>query len=98
MSEMNRLEPFDADEDLVGLPSSGDVQLLAFRRAAADELRVELLAIEQPLEAFDRRVVADLDGHVDDVADLLVENLLGQAKGGDIEAHEAAGAWQLLEH
>ena len=48
-------------------------------------------------EAVDRRVVADVDAHVEDVADLLVEDLLGQAERRDVDAHQAAGPRQLLE-
>ena len=55
------------------------------------------LAVEQRLQAVDRRVVAHVDAHVDDVADLFVEDLLGQAEGRDVDAHQAAGARQLLE-
>ena len=42
--EVDRLEPVDADEDLVGVVPAGDLELLALRRAAADEHRVEAAA------------------------------------------------------
>ena len=74
VAEVNRLEPLDADEDLIGVVAPGNLELLALRRAAADEHGVELLAVEQRLQAVDRRVVAHLDAHVDDVADLFVEH------------------------
>ena len=56
------------------------------------------LRVEQRLQAVDRRVVADVDAHVDDVADLFVEHLLGQPEGGDVDAHQPARLRQLLEH
>ena len=49
------------------------------------------------MQAVDRRVVADVHAHVDDVADFLVEHLLGQAERGNVDAHQAAGLRQLLE-
>ena len=45
VAEVNRLEPLDADEDLIGLVTAGEVELLAFRRAGADEHGVELLRV-----------------------------------------------------
>ena len=75
VAEVDRLEPLDADEDLVGVVAAGNLELLALGRAAADEHGVVLAAVEQRLQALDRRVVADVDAHVDDVADLLVEHL-----------------------
>ena len=97
VTEVNRLEPLDADEHLVGVVAARNLELLALGRAAADEDRVELLGVEQRLQAVDRRVVAHLDAHVDDVADLFVEDLFGQAERGDVDAHQAAGTRQLLE-
>ena len=97
VAEVDRLEPVDADEDLVGVVPAGNLQLLAFRRAAADEHCVEPALVEQRLQAVDRRVVADVHAHVDDVADLLVEDLLGQPERRDVDPHQAAGSRQLLE-
>ena len=98
VAEMNRLQPLDADEDLIGVVPSRNVELLALRRAAPDKHRIELAAVEQRLEAVHRRVVADLDAHVDDVADFFVEDLLGEPERGDVDAHQAAGPRQLLEN
>ncbi len=81
VTEGDRLEPVDADEDVrVDLVvATGDVQLLAARRADADEDRVEAL-VEQRAQAGDRRVVADLDAHVEDhLASLL--RALGREDG-----------------
>ena len=95
--EVNRLEPLDADEDLIGLVPARQIELLAFRRAAADEHRVEFLRVDQRLQARDRRVVFHRDAHVHDVADLFVEHLFGEAEGGDVDAHQAARARPFLE-
>ena len=50
----------------------------------------------QRLQALDLRVVTDLGAHVDDVVRLIIEDLLGQAERGDVEAHQPAGARVLL--
>jgi hypothetical protein len=77
MAEVNRLEPVDADEDLVGVVAPGNLQFLALGRAAANEHCVECAGLEQRAQAVHRRVVADVHTHVGDVADLLVQDLLG---------------------
>jgi hypothetical protein len=71
--------------------AAGDVQVLALRRAAADEDGVVALA-QQPAHAVDGRVVAQVDAHVEDVVDLLVEHGGRQPERRDVRAHEAAGA------
>jgi hypothetical protein len=75
-----------------------NVELLALRRAAPDKHRVEFSAVEQVLKAVDRRVVADVDAHVDDVADFFVEDLFRKPERRDVDAHEPAGPRQLLEN
>ena len=95
--EVNRLEPLDADEDLIGLVAARQVELLALRRAGADEHRVELLRVDQRLQARHRRVVLHRDAHVHDVADLFVEHLFGEAEGGDVDAHQAARTRPFFE-
>ena len=45
-----------------------------------------------------RRVVADLDAHVENLVDLVHENAFGQAERGDVGAHQAAGPVVLFEH
>jgi hypothetical protein len=97
VAEVDRLEPLDAEEDLIGVVAAGNLELFALGRTAADEHRVELAAIEQPLEALDRRVVTHVHAHVDDVADLFVEDFLGQAERRNVDAHQPAGPRQLLE-
>ena len=55
MTEVDRLQPLDADEDLIGLVAAGNLQFLAFRGAAADEHGVVFAGVEQRLEAVHRR-------------------------------------------
>ena len=45
----------------------------------------------------DRRVVPDVDAHVEDVADLFVEHLRGQAERRNVDAHQPARLGELLE-
>ena len=97
VAEVDRLEPVDADEDLVGIAAPGDVQLLAPRRAGPDEHGVVTPVIHQPLQAVDRGAVPDIHAHVGDVTDLLVEHVLRETERRDVDPHEAAGARQLLE-
>ena len=52
---------------------------------------------EQAAQARHRGVVAEVDAHVDDRGDLLVEHLGGQAERRDVGAHQAAGLIVLLE-
>ena len=74
VAEVRRREPLDADMYVRrGLGAPGEIQILPVRRAAADEHRVESLR-EQVAHARDGRVVPDVDAHVEDVADLLVEH------------------------
>src|SRR3954469_3261082 len=80
MAEMDRLEPVDADEDLIGVAAARNVELLSAWSAGADEDGVIGTVIEQLLQALDRRVVAHVHAHVGDVADLFVEHLLGEAE------------------
>jgi hypothetical protein len=77
--------------------ATGQLQLLALGRAAADEHGVVVLRLEQRAEAGDRRVVLHHHAHAGDVADLLVQHLFGQAECRDVHAHQAAGPRALLE-
>src|SRR5690606_32213450 len=78
--EGHRGEPVDADVD-VGrrLAATGDVEVAPAGSATAHEDRVEPL-VEQPLHRVDPLAGAQLDAEVEDVADLLVDHLLGQAE------------------
>ena len=70
----------------------GNVQVAPARRAGADEDRVVVLG-QQRLQAVDPLAQPHLQAKVGDVADLLVDDLLGQAEVGDLAADHAAGAW-----
>ncbi len=96
VSERNGLQPVDADVDPVALVAPGNVEILASRRAGADEHRIEVLFEEAP-KARDRRVEPEVDAHVDDGRDLLVEHLRGEAERRDVRAHQAARGLVLLE-
>jgi hypothetical protein len=74
-----------------------DVELLAAGRAHADEDGVEAL-FEQGVQARDRRLVANLDAHVQDDLGLVVEHLGREAELGDVRSHQSAGLGELLEH
>src|SRR5690606_7973502 len=90
VAERDRLEPLDADMNAVRVAPPGKVEILALRRAAADEDRVEAF-VEQRPHALHRRREPQVRAHVDDVADLLVEHARRQAKRRDIRAHQPAG-------
>ena len=95
---MDRLQPFNPDENLIALAAAGNLELFALRCAAPDEDRVVPAFIEQCPQTVDRRAVADVDTHIDDVADFFVEDLGGEAKGRDVDAHQPAGLGRLLEN
>ena len=70
----------------------GNVEVAAARRAGADEDRVVAFG-EQRLQAVDALAEARLDAaDAEDVADLLVDHLLGQAEARDLAADHAAAA------
>ena len=96
MAERDRLEPVDADMDAVGVIPARDLQVLALGRPCADEDRVIPL-VEQRLHAVDAMVQAKVDAHVEDVADLLVEDLRRQPELRNIGSHQSAGRLQRLE-
>ena len=48
VAEGDRLQPVDADVDAIGIVAAGDLEILAARRAAADEDRVEALRRAAP--------------------------------------------------
>jgi hypothetical protein len=76
--------------------SSRQVELLPARSTDADEYGVKALS-EKTLEARDGSVVANVDSHVENHPRLFFENLFGQAKRGDVRAHQSAGLVVLLE-
>ena len=96
--ERHRGEPVDADVDVRRrFLATGDVELAAARRAAADEDRVVAVG-EQRLHAVDPRPAAELDAEVEHVAALLVDHRVGQAELGNLRAHHPARLGVALEH
>ena len=79
------------------LAAAGNIQVAAARRTAADEDRVVALR-QQRLHRIDALAAAEFDAQVEDVADFLVDDLLGQAEARHLGAHEAAGLAIGLEH
>ena len=88
--ERHGFQPVDSDMDVLGVVTAGQLQLLAARRAGADENRVVTLA-QQFLHALDRRVIMNGGAHVEDVADFLIEHIGRQTEGRNVVAHQAAG-------
>jgi hypothetical protein len=97
VAEVNRFQPVDADVNVPGVVlTTGQIELLALRSAAAHEHGVEPLR-EQIPHAVDGAVIVNLHTHVHDVPDLLIQHPGWQAEGGDIGAHQPPGSVQLLE-
>ena len=96
VAECDRAEPIDADVDAIADIAPRQAQILALRRAAADEHGVVAL-VEQRAQARDRRRQTHVDAETRDVADLLVEHLGRQAKGRNVRAHEPAGTIERFE-
>ena len=93
MAKGHRLQPVDTDEDvrLRLVVATGQVELFPARGAHAHEYRVVAFAQERA-QTVHGRVVANVDAHVQDH-----RRLFGQAKRGDVRAHEAAGLVELFE-
>ena len=90
VAERDGLEPGNADVNAVGIVPAGQFQLLALRRARADEDGRELPALEQLLHAVDGRIQPQISAHIDDVADFLIQHVGRQAECGNVGAHQAA--------
>src|SRR3984957_16538644 len=98
MAERNARQPFDADMNVAcRFAAAGDVQVAAARRAAADENRVVAFAHEA-LETIDAPLGDELTASGQSVADLLVDDLIGQTKLWNLAPHHAAGARVGIEH
>jgi hypothetical protein len=90
-------QPVDADVDVRAASCGRACRGRAARRAGADEDRVVALG-QQRLHRCRCAGRAKLDAEVEDVADLLVDHLLGQAEARDLRAHHAAGLGLAVEH
>jgi nucleotide-binding universal stress UspA family protein len=97
MLEGHRLEPVDADVDVVAVVTARYLEVLALWRTRADEHGIEVL-VEQFLHALDAMVELQVDAKIEDVADLLVEHSRRQTELRDVGTHESAGRVQRLEN
>src|SRR2546423_2236457 len=88
-------QPFDADEDLIGLVPPRQLELLPLRRAAADEDRVIAVA-KQSSHTRHRCLVPDVDTHVQYDLRLLIEHCGRETERRNVHAHKAASAQMLL--
>ena len=96
--ERHRLEPGDADVNVgATFNAARKLELLALRRAGADEHGVEAALREQFLQRLDGMVELQVHAHLDDLRDLVVEHFGWQTERGDVGAHEATGHAPLLE-
>ncbi len=83
--EGHRLQPVDPDVDIGGgLLTTREIQILSTGRTRPDEHCVVTLS-EQRLKALNRRVVAEIDAHVDDRSDLFLENLFREPKRRNVD-------------
>ena len=76
MAKVDGAEPLDTDvDDFAGiaLMASREVEFLTLRRAAADKHGVVTFR-QQCLHGVDRRVVTDVDTHIEDVAGFFVQH------------------------
>ena len=70
VAESDRAQPVDADMNAIRIVAPRKIEILAARRAAADEHRIEALVQQRP-QTLDGRVVTDLHAHVEDGVDLV---------------------------
>ncbi len=97
VAEGNARQPVDADMDVLGcFLAARYVEIAPARRAAAHHDRVVALG-QQCGEAVDARSATELDAHVEDIADLLVDHRLGKAKLRDLTAYHPAGLRVAVE-
>ena len=97
MIESDRLQPVDANVYLVRVVATGNLEILAASARRCRRRRHRNPA-QQLLHALDAVIQLQIDTHVEDVADLLVEHIRGQPKLRDIGAHQAARRIERLEN
>ena len=94
----DRGQPVDSDVDMGRrLGTSRHIEFAPTRCATANEDGVVAL-LHQPFERVHPLPALEVDAHVQDVAGLLVDHRLGQAKARNLRAHEAAGLGLTVEH
>ena len=74
--------------NVLAVLSTGDLEVLALRCPRADEYRI-VAFVQQLAHAVDWRAESQVDAHVDDVTDLLVEHVGRQPECRNVVAHEA---------
>src|ERR1700722_11387855 len=98
MAERNARQPFDADMNVAcRFAAPGDVEIASARRAAADENRVVAFAHEA-LETVDAPLGDELTASGQSVADLFVDDFIGQTELWNLAPHHAAGARVGIKH
>ena len=95
--ERDRLEPLDADVNAVRVIATGNLEVLALRRTGANKDRV-VAFVEQLFHAIDAVVQLEVDPHVEDVTDFLVEHVRRQAELRNIGPHQAARRIERLKN
>ena len=98
VAERHRVQPVDADVDVLGrFLAAGNVEVAPARRAGADEHRVPAFG-QQRLQAVDAGAAAELDAEIEDVAAFLVDHAVGQTEFRNLRADHAAGFGIAVEH
>src|SRR5208282_1827332 len=91
-------QPVDADMDVLSrFVATGDVEVAAARRAAADENRVKPFG-QQRLHAVDALAADKGDAEIEDVVAFLVDHAFRQAEFRNLRAHHAAGRRVQVKH
>ena len=83
--------------DILSVVAPGELQFFAARRAGADKDGIETAVVQQLAHAVDAMIQLELDTHVEDVVDLLVEHGGRQTELRDVGPHESAGLLQRFE-
>ncbi len=96
--EGDGLQPVDTNVNVFRVVTPWQLEFLAARRAGTDEYGVEATVVQQVFQAVDAVIQLQIDAHVEDVIDFLVEHLGRQAELRNIGTHEAAGRVELFEH
>ena len=90
VTEGHARQPVDADVNILRrFLAAGDVQVAPTRRAAANHYRVVALT-EQCGETVDARAAPELDAHIEDVANLLVDHRFRKSKLRNLAADHPA--------
>ena len=98
MAEGDAGEPVNADVYVLGrFLAPGDVDVAPARRARTNEYRIVALR-QQGFHAVHALAGAKLDAEAEDVADFLVDHLLGQAEPRNLAAYHAARLGLAVVH